>query len=89
MFGVKMNDKSPSIEEWNDLYAAAVDFKKLKPWNYMWDSDMFGVQNPVTDEIGYCCVMGRSGEHFALGIFLGSEGLEQLSKIRFWSSSTV
>ncbi len=77
-----MKDKQPSIQEWKDLYSVAIDFKKLKCWNFMWDSDIFGVQNPVTGEIGYCCIMGSAGEHFALGVFLGSEGLEGLFKIQ-------
>ena len=76
-----MKDKQPSIQEWKDLYSLAIDFKKLKCWNFMWDSDIFGVQNPETGEIGYCCIMGSAGEHFAMGVFPGTKGLEGLFKI--------
>ncbi|MCD4844482.1 MAG: hypothetical protein K8R25_08350 [Methanosarcinales archaeon] len=74
-------DKSPSLQEWKNLYKVAIGFKKLAPWNWMCDSDIFGVKDPVSGEIGYCCIMGAIGEHYALGLYLGSEGLYGLSSI--------
>jgi hypothetical protein len=70
-----MKDQQPSREEWAALYQASADFKKVAAWEWMYDSDLFGVQNPADGEIGFCCVMGNLGEHYALGVYLGSEGL--------------
>ena len=77
-----MGDSSPSLQDWQKLYEAAMEFKKITSWNWMWDSDIFGVQNPANDEIGYCCIMGRMGEHFALAVYLGTEGLDGYLKIQ-------
>ena len=46
--------RNPSIKEWKELYTEAVEFKEIAPWNWMWDTDIFGVKDPVTGEIGYC-----------------------------------
>ncbi len=72
----------PSIQEWDELYELAIKFNELQPWEWMTDSDVFGVKNPANEKIGYCCIMGMLGEHFALAIYLGREGLESLRKIR-------
>ncbi|RJR54420.1 MAG: hypothetical protein C4576_00595 [Desulfobacteraceae bacterium] len=67
--------KAPTGEEWKALYGATKVFSKEKPWEWMEDTDLFGVQNPEDGEIGYCCIMGAGGEVFGLSAYLGSEGL--------------
>lgn len=72
-----------SGQTWRDLYQAAAEFKNIRPWEWMHDDEVFGVQNPSsTGEIGYCCIMGALGEHFTLGVYLGSDGLEIYSRIQ-------
>ena len=57
--GNLMDEDSPTKQEWQELFAALREFKKTAPWRWMYNSDLFGVQNPESGEIGYCCVMGN------------------------------
>lgn len=70
-----MAKNDPTMEEWRSLFHAATMFKDLAPWEWMEDTDLFGVENPADGEIGYCCIMGALGEVFGLLVYLGSEGL--------------
>ncbi|RJR39811.1 MAG: hypothetical protein C4576_20620 [Desulfobacteraceae bacterium] len=72
---MKMESKAPSGKEWITLYSAAKVFEKTRPWEWMEDTDLFGVENPEDGEIGYCCIMGAAGEVFGVSAYLGSEGL--------------
>jgi hypothetical protein len=65
-----------------ELYGAAAVLKSVAPWQWMWDSEVFGVKDPESGAIGYCAVMGRLGEHFALGVYLGAAGLAGLDALR-------
>jgi hypothetical protein len=73
---------NPTLDEWRRLYEAAVEFRDLAPWDWTAEEELFGVQDPETGEIGYCCVLGGMGEHFALALYLGSEGLDGLWRMR-------
>ncbi len=77
-----MNEESkPALEEWKTLYDAAVEFRKIEPWKWVKETDVFGVQNPWTGEIGYCCIMGEMGEVLAMAVYHGTEGLNGYLKI--------
>jgi len=76
-----MTRKTPTLQEWKKLYEKTIEFKKQECWNWMWDNDIFGVQNPETGMIGYCIVMGGGGEQFGLGVYRGTEGLNGVLSI--------
>ena len=33
-----------SLDQWGELYAVATRIKDLKPWEFLWDMDLIGVQ---------------------------------------------
>jgi hypothetical protein len=67
--------ESPSLAEWRALYQAAGRFYELQPWTWLYEDQLFGVVNPEDGQLGYCSVMGNMGEHLALALYLGDEGL--------------
>jgi hypothetical protein len=70
-----MTGPEPTADAWRRLYQAAIRVKELAPWLWMEESEIFGVQNPDTDEIGFISVMGMLGEHLSLAVYLGPKGL--------------
>src|ERR671912_2328393 len=68
-------EMTPGIREWRRLYESAVRIKELWPWEWMTETDVFGVRSPETGELGFVSAMGMLGEHFAVSLYLGSEGI--------------
>ena len=66
---------SSSDPEARELFDLAIQIKELKPWHWMEETDLIGIENPETREIGFISVMGRLGEHEAIALYLGAEGL--------------
>lgn len=78
---------TPTLDEWKELYEAAALFRKMAPWRWMVDADLFGIEDPESGEIGYCCVMGALGEVLGLVVYLGSEGLSLFQEIQSGKAS--
>ena len=57
------------------LYDLALTFRKTKLWKRLYDSELFAV-SLSNGQTGYCCVMGLLGEHIALAVYIGEQGLD-------------
>jgi hypothetical protein len=77
-----MATKNPAL--WRSFYTLAAQFRDLAPWKWMWDGQLFGVKDPETGLVGWCSIMGGAGEHYALGIYKGEEGLSS-----YWNISDI
>lgn len=67
-------------ENFDEIYDLAFAFKESKLWRKLWDTQLFAVRHS-DGTIGYCCVMGRSGEFFALAVYPGEEGLASYRRL--------
>lgn len=65
----------PPPAEAKKLYEVAGRIKELAPWQWMDESQVFGVKHPETGELGFVSIMGMAGEHFAVSVYRGAEGL--------------
>ncbi len=69
-----MAEPAPTLEESRVLYALMGQVKALAPWEWMAETDLFGVQDPATAEVGFVSVMGTLGEHKAISVYPGAAG---------------
>lgn len=78
---------TPMLEEWRKLYDLMGKVKKLAPWEWMKETDVFGIQHPETAELGFVSVMGMLGEYYAVAFYLGPAALYDLMDLQDAGSS--
>ena len=64
-----------SAEDCRSLFERMGQLRTLAPWDWMEETDLFGVQDPETGEIGFVSIMGMAGEHYAVAVYQGARGL--------------
>ena len=77
-----MKIPSVSLKTWNQLYQVADRVYDLKPWEFIDDTELFSIQDPVSGEFGYCCILGGATELIGIAIYRGTQGLRVYEKIR-------
>lgn len=71
----EINAPPPSREEWLRLHQATAALKEAAPWEWLYEEDIFAIRDPETGELGFCSLTGNLGEHLALIVYRGVEGL--------------
>ena len=77
-----MKIPSVSLKTWNHLYEVADRVYHLKPWEFIDDTELFGVQDPISGETGYCCILGGATSLIGVAVYRGTQGLRVYEKIR-------
>jgi hypothetical protein len=66
---------APTHEEARELCLLAQQIGIAEPWQWMEEIELFGVQDPLTGEVGFVSLLGRRGEYRAVAVYLGEEAL--------------
>ena len=72
----------------NHLYDLAYQFKRSRIWNTVYEEDIFAIRLGP-HKFGYCCIMGRNGEHMALAVYPDAPAFSSLRKAVVNTSSRL
>lgn len=64
-----------TLKEWRALYDIAIRIKEMKPWEELWDMDLVTILLEGKEEPCICSVMGRGGECYGIGAYIGIESI--------------
>ena len=70
-----------ATEGWAELYRKAGEVFALAPWKHILEDRIFAMEDPDGGSLGFVSVMGRSGEHRAVALYLGRDGLTGLMRM--------
>jgi hypothetical protein len=62
---------------YREIYGVADEIRQIEPWNWMYETDLFGVKMPGNNRVYFVSVMGAEGQFFALSAYKGYQGLAQ------------
>lgn len=64
------------------LYDLADELYRLAPWTWMGETQLVGLIHPETGELARVSIMGASGNHLTLALYLGDESLHRFNLIQ-------
>lgn len=73
----------PDAELFKDALTEANRLRALEPWKQLFDSDLFGIEDPETGEIALVSILGANKEVFSLHVHRPPQGFA------FWKEALV
>lgn len=67
-----------SGNSWQRLLMEMAALRKLEPWKWLYDDQVFAVQDPAGETTVFVSVLGAAGEEFGLAVYIGEEGYESM-----------
>jgi hypothetical protein len=74
--------QTPSLEQWKRLFDLMSEISSLAPWTFMYEHDLIGIEFPARGGLGYVSVMGNLGQHYAVTVYRGKQGLDGFLKMQ-------
>lgn len=82
--------KEATILQWKELYEVATRIKEMKPWDYLWDLDLIGIQTGKDPEdTVFYSVLGRGGSCLGIAIYEGYDALNTFMLLTLQKSMNV
>lgn len=77
------------LNSWTRFYELADQLFGLEPWEWMYDVDLFGIQDLSSGEIGYCGFLGAGNGVRGFALFRGSSGLFSFERLIEQNPETI
>ncbi|WP_019412412.1 plasmid pRiA4b ORF-3 family protein [Paenisporosarcina sp. TG20] len=66
---------------WKQLIEKMKELNAATPWSWIYDDQVFIVEDPITKEKLFVSVLGGAGQEFGLAVYIGQEGYRSLKNI--------
>lgn len=73
--------KEASLDQWKELYDAALKLKALEPWKYLDSTDLIAIKLQGMEEPVFMSVMGRLGTCYGVSMYEGMDGLADFDMV--------
>lgn len=74
--------KTPTDEQWRELYSIANEIFELSPWTQISDSNVLIIETPNDDEPLFCIILGHSSGEHGVAIYPGYNAFAWMEQLR-------